>query len=131
MIDLSGQVVAVTGAGRGLGRLDAVFREDSGFLNVIAPELVVPMVTYLASRKCTVTRQNFSACAGRFARVFTGLGSGWAAETGVVPTAEQVAEHFGDIEATQPFTVPGSIFDEVLAVCELRGVDAFGASPQS
>ncbi|MCV7082172.1 SDR family NAD(P)-dependent oxidoreductase [Mycolicibacterium insubricum] len=110
---------------------DPKFLEDSGFLNVIAPELVVPMVTYLASRECTVTRQNFSACAGRFARVFTGLGSGWAAETGVVPTAEQVAEHFGDIEATQPFTVPGSIFDEVLAVCELRGVDAFGASPQS
>ena len=36
----------------------------------------------------TMTHQNFSACAGRFARVFVGLGDGWVASTAAQPTAE-------------------------------------------
>ena len=53
--------------------------DDVPFLRAIEPELVVPMVVYLASRACTITHQNYSACAGRFARVFVGLGEGWVA----------------------------------------------------
>ena len=47
--------------------------EAMGFLKVIKPELVVPMVTFLASGDCDLTHQNFSACGGRFARVFVEL----------------------------------------------------------
>ncbi len=43
--------------------------EETGFLKVIQPELVVPIVVYLASRACGFTHRNYSACAGRFARV--------------------------------------------------------------
>ena len=53
--------------------------DDVPFLRAIEPELVVPMVVFLASRACTFTHQNYSACAGRFARVFVGLGEGWVA----------------------------------------------------
>ena len=42
--------------------------EAMGFLKVIKPELVVPMVTFLASGDGDLTHQNFSACGGRFAR---------------------------------------------------------------
>ena len=42
-------------------------REASGFLRSIAPELVVPIVVFLASRACAFTHHNYSACAGRFA----------------------------------------------------------------
>jgi hypothetical protein len=42
--------------------------EAMGFLKVIKPELVVPMVTSLASGDGDLTHQNFSACGGRFAR---------------------------------------------------------------
>jgi len=42
--------------------------EDSEFLNAIDPELVVPIVVYLASSACRLTHYNFSACAGRFAQ---------------------------------------------------------------
>jgi NAD(P)-dependent dehydrogenase (short-subunit alcohol dehydrogenase family) len=92
------------------------------FLTAIEPELVVPMVVYLASRDCTVTHQNYSACARRFARVFVGLGDGWVAPPGPVPTAEDLATNFGELCATEPFIVPGSIFDEVFAVCDRLGI---------
>jgi NAD(P)-dependent dehydrogenase (short-subunit alcohol dehydrogenase family) len=97
--------------------------EETGFLKVIQPELVVPMVVFLASRACEFSHQNYSACAGRFSRVFVGLGEGWLAEPGSNPTADDVAAHLAEISATEPFTVPGSIFEEVFAVCAKLGVD--------
>ena len=51
--------------------------EAMGFLKVIKPELVVPMVTFLASGDCDLTHQNFSACGGRFARVLPRMGSSY------------------------------------------------------
>jgi NAD(P)-dependent dehydrogenase (short-subunit alcohol dehydrogenase family) len=100
--------------------------EETGFLKIIQPELVVPIVAFLASRACEFTHQNYSACAGRFARVFVGLGEGWLAEPDSNPTADDVATHLSEVSATEPFTVPGSIFEEVFAVCERLGVNAFG-----
>lgn len=98
--------------------------EEMGFMKVIKPELVVPMVSFLASRDCDLTHQNFSACGGRFARVFVGLGEGWLAGAGGEPTAEDIAAHLSEVTATDPFTVPGSIFEEVFAICERLGVSA-------
>jgi NAD(P)-dependent dehydrogenase (short-subunit alcohol dehydrogenase family) len=100
--------------------------EETGFLKIIQPELVVPIVAFLASRACEFTHQNYSACAGRFARVFVGLGEGWLAEPDSNPTADDVAAHLSEVSATEPFTVPGSIFEEVFAVCERLGVNTFG-----
>lgn len=98
--------------------------EEIGFLGVIKPELVVPMVVFLASRACEFSHQNYSACAGRFARVFVGLGKGWLAEPDSNPTADDIAAHLSEVSAVEPFTVPGSIFEEVFAVCEQLGVGA-------
>lgn len=100
--------------------------EETGFLKIIQPELVVPIVAFLASRACEFTHQNYSACAGRFARVFVGLGEGWLAEPGSNPTADDVAAHLSEVSSTEPFTVPGSIFEEVFAVCDRLGVNVFG-----
>jgi NAD(P)-dependent dehydrogenase (short-subunit alcohol dehydrogenase family) len=100
--------------------------EETGFLKIIQPELVVPIVAFLASRACEFTHQNYSACAGRFARVFVGLGEGWLAEADSNPTADDVAAHLAEVSATEPFTVPGSIFEEVFAVCKRLGVNVFG-----
>ncbi len=96
--------------------------EDIGFLSVIKPELVVPMVAFLASRACNVSHQNYSACAGRFARVFVGLGQGWLADADSNPTADDLAAHWDEVSATEPFTVPSSIFEEVFGVCAQLGV---------
>jgi NAD(P)-dependent dehydrogenase (short-subunit alcohol dehydrogenase family) len=103
---------------------DPKYLEESGFLNSIQPELVVPIVVFLASRACEFTHHNYSACAGRFARVFVGLSEGWLAEPGSRPTAEDVAAHLGSVSAIDPFTVPTSIFDEVLGICDRLGITA-------
>lgn len=95
---------------------------DPGFLHAIEPELVVPMVVYLASRGCELTHHNFSACAGRFARVFVGLGDGWVADGHGNPTAEDIADHLGEVTAAEPYTIPTSIFDEVARVCGQLGI---------
>jgi NAD(P)-dependent dehydrogenase (short-subunit alcohol dehydrogenase family) len=95
---------------------------EIGFLNVIKPELVVPIVIFLASRACEFTHQNYSACAGRFARVFVGLGPGWSADPAAPPTADDITAHLSEVAATEPFTVPGSIFEEVFAVAAQLGV---------
>jgi NAD(P)-dependent dehydrogenase (short-subunit alcohol dehydrogenase family) len=96
--------------------------EKSGFLNAIRPELVVPIVVFLASRACEFSHHTYSACAGRFARVFVGLGEGWLAEPGSQPTAEDIAARLAEVSATEPFSVPMSIVDEVLGVCNRLGI---------
>jgi NAD(P)-dependent dehydrogenase (short-subunit alcohol dehydrogenase family) len=95
---------------------------NPGFLHAIEPELVVPIVVYLASRGCQITHHSFSACAGRFARVFVGLGEGWVADRGSSPTADDVATNFARIAAAEPYTIPDSIFDEVFKVCDQLGI---------
>jgi hypothetical protein len=99
--------------------------EETGFLKIIQRELVVPIVAYLASRACEFSHHNYSACAGRFSRVFVGLGDGWLAEPGSNPTADDVVAHISEVSAIEPFTVPGSIFEEVFAVCEKLGIKVF------
>jgi NAD(P)-dependent dehydrogenase (short-subunit alcohol dehydrogenase family) len=97
------------------------FPAESSFLHAIEPDLVVPIVVYLASRTCKVTHHNYSACAGRFSRVFVGLGHGWLAE-GAHPSADDVGARFDDISSVEPFIVPDSIFDEVAEVCARLGI---------
>jgi NAD(P)-dependent dehydrogenase (short-subunit alcohol dehydrogenase family) len=96
--------------------------EQSAFLRAIEPELVVPLVAFLASRACEFTHHCYSACAGRYARVFIGLGQGWLAEPGSRPTVDDVAAHLAEVSATEPFSVPASIFDEVSGVCARLGI---------
>jgi NAD(P)-dependent dehydrogenase (short-subunit alcohol dehydrogenase family) len=101
---------------------DAKALEETGFLKVIRPELVVPIVVFLASRACELSHHNYSACAGRFARVFVGLGDGWLAEADSHPTADDITDHLSEISATESFSVPASIFEEVFGVCERLGI---------
>jgi hypothetical protein len=93
-------------------------------MQAIRPELVVPLVTFLASSACTFTHRNYSASAGRYARVFVGLSEGWLAESESAPTAEDIEAHLEQMSSTDKFSVPTSIVDEVLEVCARRGVNA-------
>ncbi|MCV7223122.1 SDR family NAD(P)-dependent oxidoreductase [Mycolicibacterium elephantis] len=95
---------------------------ENGFFAAIRPELVAPIVVFLASRACDFSHQNFSACAGRFARVFVGLSEGWLAPRDSDPTAEDIAAHIAEVTGTQPFTIPGSIYEEVFEVSRRLGV---------
>jgi NAD(P)-dependent dehydrogenase (short-subunit alcohol dehydrogenase family) len=95
---------------------------DNPFLQAIDPKLVVPMVTFLASRACEFSHQIYSACAGRYARVFIGLADGWLAPSGSTPTADDIQKHLDEVSSIEPFMVPSSIFDEVAGVCTRRGI---------
>jgi NAD(P)-dependent dehydrogenase (short-subunit alcohol dehydrogenase family) len=97
-------------------------QHHSPFFDAIDPDLVMPLVVFLASRACTVTHQNFASCAGRYSRVFVGLGNGWLAESGFKPSVDDIAAHLPEITATEPFSVPGSLFDEIAETCARRGI---------
>jgi NAD(P)-dependent dehydrogenase (short-subunit alcohol dehydrogenase family) len=89
------------------------------FANYLAPELVTPMVTYLASEACTSTHGAYSAAGGRYANVFWGLAQGWFAGSGVTPTAEDIQAHLAEIENRDGFLVPQSTTDEIVALNEV------------
>ncbi len=103
---------------------DEKFLAESGFMRAIRPELVVPLVVFLASADCDFTHRNYSACAGRYARAFMGLTEGWLANGENEPTADDVLAHIDEISATEKFFVPDSIVDEVLEVCDRLGISA-------
>ena len=102
--------------------------DESSFLHAIEPELVVPIVVFLASRSCEYTHHNYSAGAGRYARVFIGLGTGWLAEAIDNPTADDVAAHLAEVSATEPFIVPTSIYEEVADICSRIGITSSRAA---
>ena len=102
---------------------------QAALYRAIEPELVVPLVVFLASRVCDFTHRNYSAGAGRYARAFVGLGDGWLADAGTHPTADDVAEHLAMMSATDPFTVPDSIYDEIAGLLARRGLLDGGEQP--
>ncbi len=65
-----------------------------------SPEKVVGLVSFFASSACEVSHQLVSAVAGRYGRIFLGLGEGWLGEG--EPTAEDVAEHLDEIRRPSP-----------------------------
>jgi NAD(P)-dependent dehydrogenase (short-subunit alcohol dehydrogenase family) len=83
------------------------------------PELVTPLVVYLASEACGVTHEVFSAAAGRYARVFVGLAKGWFAGVGNTPSAEDIVAHWDDIENQDGYIVPSAVGDELQALLPL------------
>jgi NAD(P)-dependent dehydrogenase (short-subunit alcohol dehydrogenase family) len=101
--------------------LDELPPDQRAFFDAIEPELVVPMVVFLASRACEATHQNFSAAAGRFARVFVGLTSGWYAGSTGAPTADDVAAHWDEITELDEFIVPHGIYDEAAEIMKVLG----------
>ena len=101
---------------------DEKFVTESGFMRAIRPELVVPLVVFLASSACEFTHRNYSASAGRYARAFMGLGEGWLADSSGDPTADDILAHLDEVSATARFIIPDSIVDEVLEVCDRLGI---------
>ena len=89
------------------------------FAEYLAPELVTPMVTYLASEACTTTHGAYSAAGGRYARVNWALNQGWFAGQGVTPTAEDIQANLAQIEEREGSFVPGSTTDEIVALNDI------------
>lgn len=94
----------------------------------LRPESVAPLVTFLASSECASTGAAFSACAGRFARIFVGVAEGWLAPEANAVAAEDIRDRFSDICALGfSGLVPSSATAEVdeIAVRVARSVAAW------
>jgi NAD(P)-dependent dehydrogenase (short-subunit alcohol dehydrogenase family) len=131
-------VIAIEGAAHGIlancvlpGGSSRMFIQSAGgeagieampWMKLLDPDLVTPMVVFLASRDCTATHQNYSAAAGRYARVFAGVGPGWLSEAGSKPTADDIEAHFAEVSATTPFYAPSDAGEESAEYAARRGV---------
>ena len=88
--------------------------EDAG------PELVAPIVVYLASAACAVSGEAFSAGGRRFGRVFIAVADGWVSQGDSIPTAEDIEAHLPEIEDQSSYAIPPTSIDELRVIGELR-----------
>ncbi|MDG2049676.1 MAG: SDR family oxidoreductase [Myxococcota bacterium] len=79
------------------------------------PEYVTSMVIYLASEQCELTHEVFSVGAGRYARVFVGLCTGWADTASETVNAEDVRDHIDQIRDETGYEVPTNAAEEMMA----------------
>lgn len=73
------------------------------------PELVAPMVAYLAHEGCPVTGEAYVAGAGRFQRLFLATTPGWVAAAAAPPSIEDVAAHWDEINDEAGYAVPSNL----------------------
>ena len=77
----------------------------------LAPELVTPVVTYLAHEDCPVSGEVYSVGGGRVARVFIGVTPGiFDADL----TAESVRDGFDEIRKEDGYEVPANLNEEMM-----------------
>jgi NAD(P)-dependent dehydrogenase (short-subunit alcohol dehydrogenase family) len=87
--------------------------------DLLAPECVTPLVTYLVSEQCDLTHEVFSVGGGRYARMFVGVTPGWFAGKGARPAPEEVSDQMAKIRDTEGFIVPQGATDEMKLLGEV------------
>jgi len=76
------------------------------------PELVAPLVGFLASPSCELTGEALSSLGGRYARVFYGVSQGWLSPPDRPVTAADIERHLEEIMDSTDFFIPAQIRDE-------------------
>jgi len=76
----------------------------------MAPDLVAPMVAFLAHEDCPVSGEIYAAGAGRFTRLFIASTVGYV-HPGREPTMEDVAQHWATINDESGYSIPTSLGD--------------------
>ncbi len=76
----------------------------------MSPDLVAPMVAFLAHEDCPVSGEIYAAGAGRFARIFIASTEGYV-HPGGAPTVEDIAEHWVKINDEAGYSVPVDLTD--------------------
>lgn len=74
----------------------------------MSPDLVAPMVAYLAHEDCPVSGELYAAGAGRFARIFIASTPGYVHPT-PGPTIEDVAQNWPEINDETGYSVPADL----------------------
>jgi NAD(P)-dependent dehydrogenase (short-subunit alcohol dehydrogenase family) len=82
--------------------------EGNAIATQMAPDLVAPMVAFLAHEACPVSGEIYTAGAGRFARLFIASTEGYV-HHGPGPTVEDVAAHWTAINDESGYFVPADL----------------------
>ena len=90
--------------------------------DALDPNFVTPLVGFLCSEACELSHEIFDVGGGRYARIFLGMGPGWVAPKGQVPSTEEIRDNLDAIRDPEGYVIPASIADEMKAVAEaLKG----------
>lgn len=84
------------------------------------PSFVAPLVTYLASKRCTTSQNMYSVLGGKYSRIFVGLTHGWYQPGETPPTAEDIEAHLPQIDDMSSFDLPKIGLDEMDTVIPLQ-----------
>jgi NAD(P)-dependent dehydrogenase (short-subunit alcohol dehydrogenase family) len=98
-------VISPAAVTRMAGRASAELTEQ------LSPDLVAPLVAYLAHEECQVSGEIYAAGAGRFARMFIAATPGWVHDGGGRPTVEDVAANWAAINDETGYHVPADLTD--------------------
>jgi NAD(P)-dependent dehydrogenase (short-subunit alcohol dehydrogenase family) len=94
-------------AGQPSAKADAHDQSESAEMS---PDLVAPMVAYLAHEDCPVSGEIYAAGAGRFARIFIASTKGYVHPT-ADPSIEDVAQNWPTINDETGYYVPTDLID--------------------
>jgi len=83
-------------------------QSDDSLATHMAPDLVAPMVAYLAHEDCPVSGEIYAAGAGRFARMFIAVTEGYV-YAGAQPTIEDVAQNWAAINDETGYHLPADL----------------------
>jgi NAD(P)-dependent dehydrogenase (short-subunit alcohol dehydrogenase family) len=100
-----------------------------GFMDRFEPTHVAHLVVVLCSDECPVNNGVFSAGGGYFARVFNGLTAGWTSPSVEAATAENLLDHWTEVESHDSFLIPTSFQDEIDSVTRRFDLDASYSEP--
>jgi NAD(P)-dependent dehydrogenase (short-subunit alcohol dehydrogenase family) len=81
---------------------------DGGSGSPMSPDLVAPMVAFLAHEACPVSGEIYTAGAGRFARLFIASTEGYVSPT-TEPSIEDVAQNWAVINDETGYYVPADL----------------------
>jgi len=81
----------------------------------LQPEMVTPIVVFLASEECEVTGEIFSTAGGQVSRFFIGRTPGYYNPE---MTVEDIRDNFAQIRNEEGYTVPHGINDELKLLLE-------------
>jgi NAD(P)-dependent dehydrogenase (short-subunit alcohol dehydrogenase family) len=84
--------------------------DDDATAALMPPELVAPMVAYLAHEDCPARGEIYTAGAGRFARLFVASTPGYVHPTPDA-TIEDVADHWAAINDETGYYLPADLMD--------------------
>jgi NAD(P)-dependent dehydrogenase (short-subunit alcohol dehydrogenase family) len=88
-------------------------------VEMVAPELVTPLVVYLCSEANPYSHEIFTVGGGRYGRVFIGTNDGWFAGAGSMPTVEELTEHMDTVRDHTAYVVPASSTEEIMLLGQM------------